>query len=163
MDQRKIPWKSEWKAAGLDPGPMTEAEQNLVPELEVENRAFLEKYPFKNPGPPKKKTVLRFSALALPLAAAAALVLFVAVPQGSGPAPGQGLERIKGSGDPVLSLYREGKTGAEKLVSGAVVRAGDVVHSQADLERAEACLGYRPRVDLEAGLAEAMAWYRDHL
>ena len=43
------------------------------------------------------------------------------------------------------------------------VRAGDVVHSQADLARATRFLKYQPGVTLEAGLEEAMAWYRANL
>jgi UDP-N-acetylglucosamine/UDP-N-acetylgalactosamine 4-epimerase len=38
-------------------------------------------------------------------------------------------------------------------------RPGDVRHSQADIGRAASLLGYAPQVDLQSGLAEAMAWY----
>ena len=41
-------------------------------------------------------------------------------------------------------------------------RAGDVVHSQADLSRSGRLLGYHPQTTLETGLEEAMAWYRAH-
>ncbi len=39
-------------------------------------------------------------------------------------------------------------------------RPGDVRHSAADLHRAEAILGYRPRVELAAGLARCLQHYR---
>jgi UDP-N-acetylglucosamine 4-epimerase len=38
-------------------------------------------------------------------------------------------------------------------------RAGDVVHSQADITKAREMLGYRPSHTLEQGLAEAAPWY----
>jgi nucleoside-diphosphate-sugar epimerase len=37
-------------------------------------------------------------------------------------------------------------------------RSGDVKHSQADISKAKALLGYTPIVDLEAGLRETLAW-----
>jgi len=40
-------------------------------------------------------------------------------------------------------------------------RAGDVLHSLADISRARAWLGYEPEVDLRTGLEETMAWYRE--
>jgi nucleoside-diphosphate-sugar epimerase len=39
-------------------------------------------------------------------------------------------------------------------------RAGDVRDSQADIRRARALLGYEPKVGLEEGLRETIAWYR---
>ena len=38
-------------------------------------------------------------------------------------------------------------------------RAGDVRHSQADIGKAKRLLGYAPRFDLRAGIAQAMPWY----
>lgn len=38
-------------------------------------------------------------------------------------------------------------------------RAGDVRHSQADISKARGLLGYEPRYDIRAGIAEAMPWY----
>lgn len=38
-------------------------------------------------------------------------------------------------------------------------RTGDVRHSQADISKAEALVGYRPSHDIEAGLEEMMDWY----
>jgi UDP-N-acetylglucosamine/UDP-N-acetyl-alpha-D-glucosaminouronate 4-epimerase len=42
----------------------------------------------------------------------------------------------------------------------AAARAGDVVHSQASIDRARELLGYRARVGWRDGLVETMAWYR---
>jgi nucleoside-diphosphate-sugar epimerase len=39
-------------------------------------------------------------------------------------------------------------------------RSGDVRDSQADISKAERLLGYRPSVDLEAGLKRTLAWFR---
>jgi len=39
-------------------------------------------------------------------------------------------------------------------------REGDVKHSQADIQLAEQLLGFKPEVDLDTGLAETVAWYR---
>lgn len=42
-------------------------------------------------------------------------------------------------------------------------RAGDVRHSQADINRARQLLGYEPVARLEEGLAETVEWYRQSL
>ncbi|HZM16681.1 MAG TPA: SDR family oxidoreductase [Candidatus Krumholzibacteria bacterium] len=42
-------------------------------------------------------------------------------------------------------------------------RQGDVRHSQADVRRAEALLGWRPAVDFQSGLARTVDWYRSTL
>ncbi|HAD04946.1 MAG: Vi polysaccharide biosynthesis protein VipB/TviC [Desulfuromonadales bacterium GWD2_61_12] len=42
-------------------------------------------------------------------------------------------------------------------------RAGDVLHSQADIAKAARLLGYRPSHDIDAGLDVALPWYRRHL
>lgn len=41
-------------------------------------------------------------------------------------------------------------------------RPGDVRHSQADITRARTELGYEPRVDVDAGLRECLAYYVNH-
>lgn len=41
------------------------------------------------------------------------------------------------------------------------VRPGDIRHSQADISRAQECLGYQPQVSFRAGLERTVAWYRD--
>ncbi len=41
-------------------------------------------------------------------------------------------------------------------------RAGDVRHSQADIGKAQRLLGYAPRHDIHAGIAQAMPWYIAH-
>jgi len=42
-------------------------------------------------------------------------------------------------------------------------RAGDVLHSQADIGKARARLGYDPSHRVGEGLHESMAWYAGHL
>lgn len=42
-------------------------------------------------------------------------------------------------------------------------RAGDVRHSQADIGKARALLGYAPQYNIEAGLKAAMPWYAQFL
>jgi nucleoside-diphosphate-sugar epimerase len=39
-------------------------------------------------------------------------------------------------------------------------RGGDIKHSLADISKAEAGLGYKPRVDFEEGLSRTVEWYR---
>ena len=39
-------------------------------------------------------------------------------------------------------------------------RAGDIKHSLADISKAEAGLGYKPKVDFEDGLRRTVEWYR---
>jgi UDP-N-acetylglucosamine/UDP-N-acetylgalactosamine 4-epimerase len=42
-------------------------------------------------------------------------------------------------------------------------RAGDVLHSQADIGKADRLLGYRPTHTISTGLAEALGWYEANL
>lgn len=42
-------------------------------------------------------------------------------------------------------------------------RAGDIRHSQADIDKARKLLGYSPEYTLTQGLAVAVKWYREHL
>lgn len=42
-------------------------------------------------------------------------------------------------------------------------RAGDVLHSQADIGKAQRLLGYAPQFDIEAGIEQAMPWYVEFL
>ena len=123
MERRKVPWKAEWKAAGLDPGPLTDDELRLVPDLMEENRAFLAEHPREQRAKPPRISPLFW---AVPLAAAA-LFAVVAVPL-SVPSPSTG-ERIKGSGSPALTVYRQAKSGAEKLSAKALVRPGDLLQA----------------------------------
>jgi nucleoside-diphosphate-sugar epimerase len=39
-------------------------------------------------------------------------------------------------------------------------RPGDILHSQADISKAEKLLGWKPRVDFREGIAKAVAWYQ---
>lgn len=41
-------------------------------------------------------------------------------------------------------------------------RAGDVLHSHADISRARALLGYEPTVDVKEGLRRTLEWYQTH-
>jgi UDP-N-acetylglucosamine 4-epimerase len=43
------------------------------------------------------------------------------------------------------------------------LREGDVPHSQADISKAAALLGYEPQFDIRRGLDAALAWYCEHL
>ena len=42
-------------------------------------------------------------------------------------------------------------------------RAGDVMHSQADITAARQTLSYEPQVDFDTGLAQTIAWYQQNL
>jgi UDP-N-acetylglucosamine 4-epimerase len=42
-------------------------------------------------------------------------------------------------------------------------RDGDIAHSQADISKAGALLGYAPQYDLRRGLEAALPWYCGHL
>jgi len=42
-------------------------------------------------------------------------------------------------------------------------RAGDIKHSQADINRAKERMGYQPRVSFEEGLRHTIEWYRENL
>lgn len=39
-------------------------------------------------------------------------------------------------------------------------RVGDILHSQASIEKAGRLLGYQPLVSFDEGLARTLAWYR---
>jgi UDP-N-acetylglucosamine 4-epimerase len=43
------------------------------------------------------------------------------------------------------------------------VRAGDIPHSLASIEKAQALLGYHPRYDVRSGLQESAKWYYENL
>lgn len=45
----------------------------------------------------------------------------------------------------------------------APFRAGDILHSRADIQKARTLLGYAPRYSLEQGLDEALPWYCNHV
>ncbi len=42
-------------------------------------------------------------------------------------------------------------------------KGGDILHSQASIEKARDLLGYRPQFSLENGLKEAIRWYWENL
>lgn len=125
MEPRNIPWKAEWKAAGLDPGPLNEQEAALVPELERENAAFLERHPSLTVVRPQVRAARPFVWGLWALPVAAALVLVLAWPGSTAPSSS---ERLKGA-DAVVTVYRQNAAGVEKLGAGAVVRPGDVLQA----------------------------------
>ncbi|MFA6962317.1 MAG: NAD-dependent epimerase/dehydratase family protein [Opitutaceae bacterium] len=53
------------------------------------------------------------------------------------------------------------QTGGKGSIVHQEPRAGDVRHSRASAEKLRAA-GWRPGYDLESGLAETLAWYREH-
>jgi UDP-N-acetylglucosamine 4-epimerase len=52
---------------------------------------------------------------------------------------------------------------ASQKLRHASARPGDVPHSLASIERARACLGYRPAYDLARGLDQTVHWYAGRL
>ncbi|HTS38833.1 MAG TPA: SDR family oxidoreductase [Candidatus Solibacter sp.] len=54
----------------------------------------------------------------------------------------------------------QGLTGYTGAVAYGAEREGDIKHSLADISRAEAALGYKPKVDFEEGLRWTVEWYR---
>jgi UDP-N-acetylglucosamine 4-epimerase len=38
-------------------------------------------------------------------------------------------------------------------------RAGDVLHSQADISKAQSMLGYKPEYTISTGIEKAIVWY----
>jgi UDP-N-acetylglucosamine 4-epimerase len=98
------------------------------------------------------------------------------LPQGEG--RGEGAKDAEGS--PVNQVYNVAVSGRttlnqlftalqQSLASNGVnyskapvyrdFRAGDVLHSQADIGKAQRLLGYAPQFDIEAGIEQAMPWY----
>ena len=51
-------------------------------------------------------------------------------------------------------------TGYAGKVNYAPERNGDIMHSLADIARAEKHLGYKPHVDFETGLKRTVDWYK---
>jgi UDP-glucose 4-epimerase len=45
----------------------------------------------------------------------------------------------------------------------AAIRHGDILHSQADISKAQARLSYAPRISFQEGLRRTIDWYRDNL
>lgn len=61
----------------------------------------------------------------------------------------------------ILSLLNE-LTHQNLPTHFAPPRAGDVLHSHADISRARALLGYEPTVDVKEGLRRTLEWYQTH-
>jgi UDP-N-acetylglucosamine 4-epimerase len=67
----------------------------------------------------------------------------------------------------LFAMIRDGLVPHRPEVAGARpeygdFRAGDVRHSQADISRARARLGYRPEHTVRSGLAQALPWYAEN-
>jgi len=62
-----------------------------------------------------------------------------------------------------LIAYLEACTQQRAQVQFLEPRPGDVLHSQADVSRAKALLGFEPLVDVEPGLQRTLAYYTQHL
>lgn len=78
---------------------------------------------------------------------------------------GQVVNVANGSRTTLLQLitYLETLTQRPAQVHFLEARSGDVRHSQADVGRAKALLGYTPPVEIEQGLARTLAYYQAHL
>jgi UDP-N-acetylglucosamine 4-epimerase len=64
----------------------------------------------------------------------------------------------------LFKLLRDGLSPTQTNVAGSQphygeFRAGDILHSKADIAQARSLLGYRPTHSLKQGLDEALAWY----
>ena len=55
----------------------------------------------------------------------------------------------------------QGLTGYKGQPKYGAERGGDIKHSLADISKAEAGLGYKPKVDFEEGLRRTVEWYRE--
>jgi UDP-glucose 4-epimerase len=55
----------------------------------------------------------------------------------------------------------QGLTGYKGQPKYGPERGGDIKHSLADISKAEAGLGYKPKVDFEEGLRRTVEWYRE--
>jgi len=55
----------------------------------------------------------------------------------------------------------QGMTAYKGLPKYGPERGGDIKHSLADISKAEAGLGYKPKVDFEEGLRRTVEWYRN--
>jgi UDP-N-acetylglucosamine/UDP-N-acetylgalactosamine 4-epimerase len=60
-----------------------------------------------------------------------------------------------------LAVTNPGLEGSEPVFRA--FRAGDVLHSQADIGKARRLLGYEPSHTIESGLGDALRWYEEHL
>ncbi len=78
---------------------------------------------------------------------------------------GQVLNLADGSRTTLLQLIAaiEALTQQPVQVQFFEARVGDVRHSQADVSRAKALLGFEPPVNLEQGLQHTLAYYQQHL
>jgi len=78
---------------------------------------------------------------------------------------GKVINVANGSRTTILQLiaYLEAFTQQRAQVQFLEPRPGDVLHSQADVSRAKALLGFEPLVDVEQGLQRTLAYYMQYL
>ena len=55
------------------------------------------------------------------------------------------------------------RTVLEKMTQRIDVRRGDILHSQADIRKAQKRMGYTPAVTFQEGLRRTVEWYRDNI
>lgn len=93
---------------------------------------------------------------------------------------GEGEGQRKGEDSPLNNIYNvavSGRTDLNQLFAALkqslaanglnydksavyrAFRAGDVLHSQADISKAQRLLGYAPQYDIAAGIGQVMPWY----
>ncbi len=79
----------------------------------------------------------------------------------------QGVRRRGGTGgrEYLIDIYRDlcRALGKEVEPHFGPDRAGAIKHSNADISKARALLGYDPEYDFERGIALAIDWYRENL
>ena len=83
----------------------------------------------------------------------------------SGDAAGQAFNIAYGGREYLIDIYRDlcRALGKEVEPHFGPDRAGDIKHSNADISKARALLGYDPEYDFERGIALAIDWYRENL
>jgi UDP-glucose 4-epimerase len=76
---------------------------------------------------------------------------------------GQAVNVATGRRISLLDLHRAlaGRLGVRIAPEKRAPRAGDILHSQADVAAARRLLGYRPVVSFEEGIRRTVDWYRD--
>jgi len=80
---------------------------------------------------------------------------------------GEAYNTAAGGRETLNNLFRTIANGLQKRVSGLKIsepiyrdfRAGDIRHSNANIDKAKELLGYEPTHTLEEGLAESLDWY----
>ena len=81
---------------------------------------------------------------------------------GSNDSPGKALNIGTGKNVTISRLWEliASQTGQQLVPDYAPARAGDILHSVADINLAESVLKFKPDFSLEQGLAATLEWYR---